>query len=158
MVDATSARDEELIGFLEWFRVVARKKLEGLSDEDAVRVTTPSGMHILGTIKHLGWVEDNWFQFVFFDRRPPDRDQPHSFDLDPGDTVASVLADYDAACERSRATIAEASSLDQTSVREHWFFKTVTLHWIVVHMIEETARHAGHLDLLRELTDGTTGD
>lgn len=158
MGDGANERDDELIGFLEWFRVIARKKLEGLSDDDAVRVSTPSGMTILATVKHLAWVEDNWFQFVFFDRRPPVCDQPHSFDLDPGDTVESVLAAYDEACERSRQTVAEASSLEQTSAREHWFFKTVTLHWIVVHMIEETARHAGHLDILRELTDGTTGD
>ena len=59
---------------------------------------------------------------------------------------------------RRRAIVAEVSSLEQQSVTPHWFFGIVTLRWILLHMIRETARHAGHLDILRELTDGRTGD
>jgi hypothetical protein len=73
---------------------------------------------------------------------------------DPGDTVAGVLADYRAACEQSR-TAAAAHGLDDAVPHDR--LGMVSLRWIYVHMIEETARHAGHADILREQTDGSTG-
>lgn len=148
----------ELSGFLDWFRVVVAKKLQGLDRAEATRVATPSGMTMLGVVAHLTWVERMWFAQIFLGEPPAGSTHAQSFDLAPDDTVESVLAAYEAQCEASRRAVASAASLDAPSAVEHWHFKTVSLHWIVVHMIEETARHAGHLDILRELTDGRTAD
>ena len=75
--------------------------------------------------------------------------------MNPGDTVGRLLADYQEACAWSRATAA-GHALDD--VAPHFRMGEVSLRWIYVHMIEETARHVGHLDVLRELTDGLTGE
>ena len=80
-----------------------------------------------------------------------------SFVLEPSDSVDSVVAGYRAACDRSRAAVSGAG-LDDLSMSDHPIYGRVTLRWIFVHLIEETARHAGHLDILREQTDGRTGD
>lgn len=152
------AEREELDGFADWFRMVVVKKVQGLSTADATRVATPSGMTALSVIKHLAWVEGFWYGTHFAGDEPDGRDNASSFALAPDDTTESVIAEYEAACERSRRIAAAAPSLDTTSVRPHWHFDVVTLRWVLIHMVEETARHAGHLDILRELTDGTTGD
>src|SRR6266540_3589940 len=83
-----------------------------------------------------------------------DEDPDADFRLEPGETVGQVIAEYDQECARSRAVAAERS-LDDTGT--HWRLGQVSLRWIYVHMIEETARHAGHADILREQTDGSTG-
>lgn len=158
MEDGEAAEREELEGFVEWFRTVAVNKVAGLSTEDATRVATPSGMTALSVIKHLAWVEGFWYGTHFAGDEPDPRDNASSFALAPGDTTESVLADYAAACDRSRRIVAAAPSLDTRSRRPHWHFDLVTLRWVLIHMVEETARHAGHLDILRELTDGQTGD
>ncbi len=85
-------------------------------------------------------------------RRPHDRDW--EFRFEPGETLEQLIARYETACERSRA-VAAAHALDDTV--PHKRMGSVSLRWICVHLIEETARHAGHLDILREQTDGQTG-
>ena len=76
----------------------------------------------------------------------------------PTDSVDSVVAEYRDVCEQSRAIAAAAPSLDELSLVVDDVWGNVSLRWIFVHMIEETARHAGHLDLMREQIDGRTGD
>ena len=147
-----------LTGFLDWYRAVVARKVDGLSLEQASRRLTASGLTPLGVVKHLAWVEQGWFQQFFagtdIDLRP---DNASSFELAPSDTVASVVADYATATDESRA-LAAAASLDDIAVNAHPIFGSVTLRWVLVHMLEETARHAGHLDVMREALDGRTGD
>jgi uncharacterized damage-inducible protein DinB len=153
---------ETLTGFLDWFRVIAPNKSRGLSDSDASRAIDPTGMSVLGVVKHLAWAERLWFRYRFAGEDLPDMetggDNAPTFVLEPGDTVASVLALYDEEVEHSRRITGTASSLEEVAVRDHPLWGNVSLRWLLVHMIEETARHAGHLDIMRELLDGTTGD
>jgi hypothetical protein len=163
--ERVSAAGERVIleTFLDLYREIVRDKVSGLSDEDAVRRLVPSATTPAGIVKHLRWVELNWFQRVLAGRPasdfppPPwsDEDPDGDFRLEPGETLAQVLADYDAECERSRETAARYS-LDDTGT--HRRMGATSLRWIYIHMIEETARHAGHADILREQLDGTTGD
>jgi hypothetical protein len=150
-----------LEGFLDWYRAVVENKVTGISLEDATRVMTPTGLSPLGVVKHLGDAEQSWFRQRFARERvelPGDEDFHAAFRIDPGETCASVLAFYRESAEHSRR-IVSASSLDALGAGDpHPVYGQVSLRWIMVHMLEETARHAGHLDLMREQIDGTTGD
>ena len=157
--------DERVIleTFLDLYRETIKRKVRGVSEEDAVRRLVPSATTLAGIVKHLRWVELNWFQRVLAARPPEDlppvpwsdEDPDADFRLEPGETVEQVIAEYDQECARSRAVAADRS-LDDTGL--HRRMGRVSLRWIYVHMIEETARHAGHADILREQIDGTTGD
>ena len=150
-----------LDGFLDWYRGVVENKVGGLALEDATRVMTPTGLSPLGIVKHLGDVEQSWFRQRFAGEEvelPGDDDSHAAFRIDPGETCASVLAFYRESVEHSRR-IVNGSSLDALSAGDvHALYGRVSLRWIMVHMLEETARHAGHLDLMREQIDGRTGD
>jgi hypothetical protein len=119
---------------------------------------TPSGTNLIGLVKHLASVEFGWFCSTF--GRPSeeidDTDDPDA-DLRaaPDESTADILAYYGRARAAADATIAE---LALTDAGTSWHGNTVTLRWVLIHMIEETARHTGHLDILRELVDGRTGD
>ncbi|MFN7148926.1 MAG: DUF664 domain-containing protein [Microthrixaceae bacterium] len=106
-------------------------------------------------VKHLAWAEDRWFQGRLLGKRmpvpwdSPDSDDPDaSMRLTPGDTIEGIVELYMVACERSRAAAAQCNSLSQPAVVPSFGIGPVNLRWILVHMIDETARHAGHLDLL----------
>jgi uncharacterized damage-inducible protein DinB len=160
-VTIAGGHDDErtmLTGFLDWYRGVAAHKLAGLSLDDGTRVQTPTGMTMLGVVNHLAWCEQVWFEHHFRGEDRDARDNTSSFRLEPADTVESVTARYGRACDAARHVVAEEPSLDALSTVAHPVWGTVSLRWILVHMIDETARHAGHLDVLREWTDGRTGD
>ena len=134
-------------------------KLEGVSDEDLRRPLVPSGSSLLGLVKHLAAVEYGWFCDTFgrpteplpFDDDDPDAD----LRVRPEETTADVLAFY----TRARATadrVIDEIGLEETGMA--WFGEPVTMRWVLIHMVEETARHAGHVDIIRELIDGMTGD
>jgi hypothetical protein len=147
-----------LTGFLDWNRGVVVNKVRGLARADATRVMTPSGLSPLGVVAHLAAAETGWFAETFAGEPLDLRWDAHwSFRIAAGDTVESVVAQYAEACERSRAIVAAAPTLDALSAEEHIHWGHVTLRWILVHMLEGTARHAGHLDLMRESIDGATG-
>jgi uncharacterized damage-inducible protein DinB len=160
--DHLGARADErtmLDGFLDWYRAVVTRKVEDLSLDDATRVMTPTGLSPLGVVAHLAAVEVGWFVETFAGEPvDPVWDDHGSFRMRDDDSVASVVTEYRRACDRSRAIAAAAPTLDQLSARTDEYRGNVTLRWILVHMIEETARHAGHLDLMREQIDGRTGD
>jgi uncharacterized damage-inducible protein DinB len=148
--------------FLDLYRDAIVRKVSGLSDDDARRRLVGSATTLGGIVKHLHWVELEWFQRVLA-RRPATElpsvpgagtDPDAEFRLTPEGTVDRLLAEYQEACAASRATAA-AYALDD--VAPHVRMGEVSLRWIYVHMIEETARHAGHADILREQLDGTTG-
>jgi len=153
---------ETLEGFLDWYRAVVERKVDGLSLDQATAIMTPSGLCPLGVVKHLGWVERGWFREIFLgddvDVIDMDGDNSAEFEITPDDTIEAVLAFYRAEVEQARRVVAGATSLDALSARATSFREHVSLRWIMVHMLEETARHAGHLDLMRETIDGQTGD
>ncbi|MER7892504.1 DinB family protein [Micromonospora sp. NPDC094482] len=148
-----------LESFLDFHRGVLLRKLRGLSDADAARRLVPSATTVAGLVKHLTMVERNWFPCLLAPE-PGDvyltteEEAVASFTVADQDTVDRIAAGYERACARSRAV---AARFDLDHVVPHPQLGEVSLRWILVHMIEETARHAGHADILRELTDGQTG-
>jgi uncharacterized damage-inducible protein DinB len=153
----TGTEREVLSGFLELYRGIVVRKVSGLSEQDARRPLVPSATTLLGLVKHLAGVEREWFGQILGQRPAADFGLPlpgDGFTLGPADTVGSVVADYRAACAESRAA-ADRHELDD--VVPHDRLGSVSLRWILVHLVEETARHAGHADILREQTDGLVG-
>jgi len=154
----TGNEKETLVGVLNELRAVMLWKLDGLDDERAARPMVPSGTSLLGIVKHLAWVERWWFvDFIGGDRldypwsgEDPDAD----FRIEAHETVASISQLYADAVGEANAVIAAAASLDVTGTLESG---PRSLRWVLVHMIDETGRHAGHGDIVRELIDGTTG-
>jgi hypothetical protein len=155
--ERSATGDERLVlsSFLTYQRSVMTGKLDGLSEADARRRIVPSDTTPLALVRHLSFVEREWFGAYLGGQpnevRPEDRD---GWWVPPEATVASVIADYVAAGGESDQ-IAARLPLDHHVA--HPRLARVSLRWIYTHMIEETARHAGHLDILRELIDGVTG-
>lgn len=164
---AQAGTRELLTGFLDWYRGVVVNKLDGIADADAAQQRTPTGLSVLGIVKHLTEVERDWFGVKFAGEPDPEPDadesdttfgdNSHTFAVDASDTVEGVRRAYLDTTEQSRR-ITAAADLDALSVRSTPLRGHVTLRWLLVHMLEETARHAGHLDLMREQIDGRTGD
>lgn len=158
-----SGEREMLTGFLDWYRCVVERKVDGLSLADAARCQTPSGLSLLGVVKHLGWVERFWFQDAFAGEqvngeRDGEGGNSVQFVIEPEDSVASILDFYRSQIEHSRRVQEACPTLDAISALDTRYFGRVSMRWILIHMIEETARHAGHMDLMREAVDGRTGD
>lgn len=145
---------EVLETFLDYQRGVVRRKATGLTEEQARRRHVPSSTTVAGLLKHLALVEHNWFVRVLGQLPSVLPDPEVSFAVGEEETVPGLIAAYEAACARSRESAAKYP-LDH--VVPHEWLGQVSLRWILTHMIEETARHAGHADILRELTDGATG-
>jgi uncharacterized damage-inducible protein DinB len=144
-----------LLAFLAYLRQSIVRKVEDLSEEDARRAIAPSGWTLAGLLKHLTASERYWFRHVWagepgisFDRR--------SWDVADGVTVDQLIDDYREAWKESDRLIEGATTFDVACAEEHRTHR-MSLRWVVVHMIEETARHAGHADVTRELLDGSTG-
>ena len=150
----------QLLGWLDLQRAIVPWKCEGLSGADAHRALLPSSplMTVAGLVSHLRWTEHCWFQVVFLDREQganPQFGSVDDADWQVDDVPLERLVDvYAAECARSNEVVA-AASLD--ALAAHPEFGGATLRWILHHVLEETARHVGHLDLLREQLDGTKG-
>ncbi len=154
-----------LTGFLDYHRATLLWKVRGLTKAQMAQRTGASELTLAGLVKHLALVEDSWFTERFagkatqWDGIDWDADPDWELRTAVDDEPADLIDLYEAACARSRAVVDAASSLDDRSVAtsrtkgEHF-----TLRWILLHMIEETARHNGHADLLREAIDGQTGE
>ena len=144
-----------LAAVLDQQRDIVLWKLDGLTDDELRRPITPSGLYLLGLVKHLAAGEYYWLCDLFGRPSEP-RSLAASDDvqLDRGDTTDSVLAYYTRARTASDQAIVELE-LDTTATT--WLGDTVSFRWAILHMIEETARHAGHADLIREGIDNTTG-
>lgn len=148
----TGERDT-LVAFLDYLRDCVVAKVQGLDGDEARRSPVPTGTSVLGLVKHLTFTEVAWFQYAFAGREVI---FPVS-DLVPADDVRSVVAAYRAATAASNEIAVACDDLDRRSARLATAPEPMSLRWVLVHMIEETARHAGHADILRELTDGETG-
>jgi hypothetical protein len=156
------AGEREVVNWLlEYQRYVLLRKVDGISEQEAWMTIASSDLNLLGLVRHLAGVEQYWFGHVFLGLNetlpwddPDDRDR----DFHPleGDTLADALVLLRIEMVRARQ-LASTTSFDALSVgrREN---QQITLRWIMVHLVEEYARHCGHADLLREAIDGTTGD
>ena len=162
--DLPQSLDERsvLLTMLDYTRRTAIAKCEGLSDDDARRQVLPTSplMTMSGVISHLRWVEWSWIHDDLLgepDEGPwTEEDGDREFHYRLGDPLAAVLADYEALA-RSHDELFAGLDLDQVSVGTVDDGRHVTFRWILHHLIEENARHNGHLDVMRELIDGTTG-
>lgn len=144
--------------FLDSQRDAVLHKVAGLSDEEAKRVPTASSLSLFAIVKHLAFVERRWFQnAVAGNAIPglwPPADPAEELEVRDGDTIDSVRSLYEQRIAESQAITAAVSSPDTPTHPES---DGLNLRWILLHMIEETARHAGHADLIRETIDGQRG-
>ena len=159
--DTPVDRDERetLIAFLDLYRETVLVKLDGLDGEQVSRRLLPSRTTLLGLVKHLLLVERWWLGTVIGgEPEPPDDpDDPDAeWLITAADSPEQVVAEYRAACVHSNEITRAAGPLDARVRGPHRPDKTV--RWVLVHMLDETARHAGHADILRELIDGRTGE
>lgn len=164
--DAVAAADERatLVGFLDYQRAVLARKAAGLSDEQVRRpACPPSDLTILGLVRHMADVERGWAQRatlggtpepIYYGSAHPDGDPDGDFHPPPGATLAEAIATYWAEIAVADRIYA-AATLDDI---ERGSRATYSVRWILVHLIEEYARHCGHADLLRQAIDGAAGD
>ena len=124
----------------------------------------PSGTTLLGLMKHLAYVERYWFQQVFAGHECEypwtDEDPDADWRIEPDETTEQIVDLYTTECEKNRAIVAEASldEMNKGKKKANDPRSGFSLRWIVTHMIEETARHNGHADIMREQIDGATGE
>ncbi|WP_034278797.1 DinB family protein [Haloechinothrix halophila] len=146
-----------LEGFLDHYRAVLVTKVRGVSDADARRRLVPSATTLGGLLKHVACAEQRWFEYALprvpFEPKS-EAERLAEFGMTEDETVDGLIEAYEEQCARSR----EMAARYQLDDRGHRFGTDMTLRWIYLHMIEETARHAGHADILREQLDGATGD
>jgi uncharacterized damage-inducible protein DinB len=166
-IEPPYAGDERtmLLAFLEFQRTVLLRKGEGLTAGELGVRLGPSTLTLGRLLRHMTFVEDHWFQTVLVGAPGPEPWVSAPWDDDPdwemttadGRTFAALADDFSAACDRSRVTLATHHDLDLVAPGAPPG-RPVTLRWILIHMIDEYARHCGHADLLREAVDGRTGD
>jgi len=148
--------------FLDAQREAVIRKLDGVSEEDARRRFGPSLTSLLGIVKHLAFVERSWFQSVFKGRTVDDpwseNDPDVDWRIEGWETIDGLLEFYGQEIAVSRRITRTAKGMGQKAARpDRVGLEAVTLRFVMTHMIEETARHAGHADIIREMIDGETG-
>lgn len=147
-----------LLSFLDHYRSVMVRKVEGVDDKGLRMSPVDSETCLGGLIKHLAYVERRWFQDRWAGREVEypgsDGDRSAEFRVDAQDTADDLIQLYRGECEISRQVVA-GTSLDDTVQSRRG---EMSMRWILIHMLEETARHAGHADLIREMIDGSVGD
>lgn len=169
--DPDGGTDERtaLCEWLDWHRRTLAAKVIGLDDEQTRRrAVPPSDLSLLGLLRHMAEVERNWFRrcFAGHDAPPlyygtahPTGDPDGDMHPDEGDTVEAALAAWEHEVAFARDVVERAASFDErAATHRERYPEQPNLRWIMVHMIEEYARHNGHADLLRECIDGSTGD
>jgi uncharacterized damage-inducible protein DinB len=167
-VDPPGDGDEatQLHGFLDYHRDTLFMKTAGLDQQQLARPHPPSALTLAGLLKHMALVEDNWFSVMLHGNDDAEQWRGVDWESDPDwefrtarsddpDELRAMLHD---AIGRSRELVA-GLPLDTMSKRRRMYGnELVSLRWIVLHMIEEYARHNGHADLIRESIDGSVGE
>ncbi|MEY2445700.1 MAG: hypothetical protein QOC57_1434 [Ilumatobacteraceae bacterium] len=155
-----------LRGFLDYQRSILIRKAEGISDAQARTVIEPSDLSLIGLVRHMAEVERNWFRRRFAAQDAPplyygDIDPDGDFHPGESDTLVEALTALESEIEFAR-TSTSGIALDTLAAGDPptqripgW---KPNLRWILIHMIEEYARHCGHADLLRQRIDGSVGD
>jgi uncharacterized damage-inducible protein DinB len=164
--DPAGSEAELLAQYLDYQRATVLTKTESLDTQQLAYQHAPSSLTLAGLLYHLADVEESWMEVRFLglaEREPfagadldadPDWAFHAAVKLDPEE----VRQRYRDACDRSRKVVAAAADLDQQSVATFPDGRHFSLRWVLLHLIEETARHAGHADLLREAIDGSVGE
>ena len=163
--DPHGAEFSMLSQYLDYQRETVLSKTDGLTREQLAHKHSPSELTLAGLLCHLALVEEDWMEVRFAGL--PDREPWTSVDWD-GDPdwefrtaallePAQLRSRYRAACDRSREVVSKSKSLDQLSIKALGDGRNFSLRWVLLHLVEETARHAGHADFLREAIDGTVG-
>jgi hypothetical protein len=151
----------QLVGWLDVQRAIVPWKCEGLSEGDAHRAIVPTSAHmtIAGIVSHLRWVEHLWFEVIFLGgpavgpRFDGGKDAELLVD---GVPLGELLDAYGRQWARSNEIIG-AHSLEDTGSHPDFEASKASLRWILIHLVEEVARHLGHIDIIRELLDGEKG-
>jgi hypothetical protein len=153
-----------LLGYLDYYRSVVARKVDGLSDAELRSTRLPSGWTPLELVKHLVYMERRWLQWGFagvpVEEPWGDRGSDGRWAVAADESLADLLADLHAGGRRTRQ-IVEAASLPDLAATGGRFGGDEpprTLAWILFHVLQEYARHAGHLDIVRELADGSVGE
>ncbi len=172
MIEAPERTDPPMIAderpmletWLDWQRATLATKCAGLTDAQLrERAVPPSSLSLLGLLRHMTEVERGWFcralageetQPLYYSDDRPDDDFDDIEHQDP----AEAYEIWNEACRSAREKVAAVDSLDAPAKRRQSNGEGISLRWIMVHMIEEYARHNGHADFLRERLDGATGD
>jgi len=154
--EVDSDEKSTLLSFLNYVRDAVATKARGLAEEQGRHPGVPSGTSLLGLIKHLTAAERYWFQWAFegADIAHPD----FAMTLDESDSAETLLAAYLDAITRSNEITDRCPDLSHLAARPAGKGDARrTMRWVLIHMLEETSRHAGHADILREQTDGSVG-
>jgi len=155
---------ELLLGYLDYYRLVIARKLDGLTESGLRSSRLPSGWTPLELLKHLVHMEARWLRWGFAAEQLPapwgDEDESGRWHVGPEETAAELLAAMHAGGARTRTVVAGAELTDVAAVGGRFADgdRRPTLAWILFHVLQEYARHAGHLDASRELLDGATGE
>jgi uncharacterized damage-inducible protein DinB len=145
-----------MLTYLRYLRGSMLSKLDGLTEEQARTPGVESGTNLLWLLKHVNAVEINWV--IWFHKGDEYPEWERLEPLNDKDTIASLSAMYRATWDRVDAVIEACEDLDALSVRSiEGSIPTSSMRWILFHLIEETARHAGHADIIRERLDGAVG-
>ncbi len=164
-IDTHAGEREMLRQFLDYYRAALVDRAWGLTTDQLQVKLPPSTLTLSRLIGHMALVEEHWFRVRFDGEEFSERSASFDFDADPDAemthaqsvSIDALIAAFETACEDARIREAAAESLDQESKRPHpRTGETWNLRWIMVHMIEEYARHCGHADFIRESIDGDT--
>jgi uncharacterized damage-inducible protein DinB len=163
--DIPASWDERtvLTTLLDYARDTVHAKCAGITEENARRAPLPGSplMTISGLVSHLRWVEHGWVEVTLLgrERQSPwtDDDPDREWRIATEIPITQLLADYRVACDRHRELVAPLDLDTPSRGKLSWRTEPVTMRWILMHLIEETARHNGHIDILREMADGVTG-
>lgn len=165
----TGSELELLTGFLNFHRQTLRIKASGLSRDQLNTPLPPSSMTLAGLLKHLAFVEDNWFSYVlhsktrhkYWDQADWEADPDWDWHSAAENTPEELFELWEASVARSEKLLQQAlaaGGVEQPAARRSPKGNEVSLRFILIHMIEEYCRHNGHADLIRESLDGTTGE
>lgn len=154
---------EILLQQLSYYRATLLAKLDGLSDDQLTTSILPSGWSPLGLLKHLVFVERRWMRWGFEAEQVPDPWGDHDPDSDgwllgPEDTLHVLTERLDAIAARTEAVASKAELTERARLGGRFSSDPPTLGWILAHLLQEYARHVGHLDVVRELIDGSVGE
>ena len=154
---------EILLQQLSYCRATLLSKLDGLSEDQLTTSILPSGWSPLGLLKHLVFVERRWMQWGFEAEQVPDPwgdHDPHSegWLLEPDDTLHVLTEQLGQIAARTEVVVSKADLTERARLGGRFSTDPPTLGWILAHLLQEYARHVGHLDVVRELMDGSVGE
>jgi hypothetical protein len=157
---------ELLLGFLDYYRSVITRKIGGLTEAELRTSRLPSGWTPLELLKHLGYMERRWLCWGFAAEEVAaphgDEDEAGRWHVTSDDTADELIAALRAVGQRTRTIVAAAELTDVAAVGGRFSNSDErprpSLAWILVYVLQEYSRHAGHLDVARELADGVTGE